>query len=93
MAAQIYLVTKAQSQQPEQTLIDGIYAMLINADDGSSDAVNIAEAVATAVAAGHPLHSGYFDTIQLIGPPTLGIMTTNEDAILFLPRSKVEIIA
>lgn len=93
MAAAIYLVSKAQAESPEQTLIDGIHAMIVNADDGGTSATTIAEAIATAVAAGHPLPSGYFDTVELLGPDTGGIMDTDEDALIFLKREITRVIA
>ena len=93
MAAAIYLLTKAGSYQPEKLIIDDIHAMITNADDGDPDATKIAEAVATAVSLGHPLPTGYFDTVQKLGVETGGVMTTNEDAILILRRSTTESIA
>ncbi len=93
MAAAIYLVTRAGAESPETMIINDLWAMIINADDGDADAVKIAEAVATAVAAGHPLPTGYFDTVQKLGVETGGIMDTDEDAIILLRRSKTEVIA
>lgn len=93
MAAQVYLVTKANADKPSLTIIDDIHAALINSDDGGSDAVKIAELEAVIQANGHPIPSGYFDTVQLIGPPTAGVMTTDEDVILILRRTKTEVIA
>lgn len=93
MAAQLYLVQKANADSPSETVINDLHCMIINADDGSTDAVNIAEAVATAREAGHPIPDGYFDTIQQIGAPTGGIMDTNEDAIIILRRTTTEVIA
>jgi hypothetical protein len=93
MAAQIYLVTKSGADAPSSTLINGIFAMIVNADDGSAASVTIAEAIATANAKGHPLHDGYFDTVEKLGPPTGGIMTTDEDALIFVNRGIVRDIA
>ena len=93
MAAQIYLITKASSDAPNQTYIDDIHAAIINSDDGSADSVKIAELEAVVQGLGHPIPDGYFDTVQLLGPPTAGIMTTDEDAILLLRRTKTESIA
>lgn len=86
MAAALYLVSKGTPESPENTIIDGIHAMVVNADDGGSDATTIAEAVATAVAEGHQLPSGYFDTVQLLGVPTGGIIATDEEAVIFGTR-------
>lgn len=93
MAAQLYLVTKSGSEAPSSTLINGIHAMIVNADDGGSAATTIAEAVATAQAAGHPLNDTYFDTVELLGPPTSGIMDTDEDALIFINRTIQRVIA
>lgn len=91
MAAQLYLVTKTVGGG---TLVNGLTHGIINADDGSTAAVNIAEAEATARAAGIDLPDrGYFDTIELLGPPTLGIMTTDQDAIFFVGQTTVRSIA
>lgn len=93
MAGQIYLLTKADAESPNQTYINDIHACIQNADDGDPDATKIAEAIAVARLAGHPLPDGYFDTVQFIGAETGGIMDTDEDQILILRRSTVETIA
>lgn len=93
MAAALYLVNKSGSQAPSDRLINGIHAMIVNADDAGSSAVTIAEAVATAVAAGHPLPTGYFDTVTKIGVPTGGDMTTDTDARIFLARGITDLTA
>ena len=93
MAAQIYLLTKANADVPSATYIDDIHACIINSDDGGADAVKIAEAEALIRTAGHPVPDPYFDTVQLLGPPTAGIMTTDEDMILILRRGTTEVIA
>lgn len=92
MVAQVYLVTKAGADGPEKTNVDDIHACLINADDGGTDADTIVDAETKLQAAGHPIPDGYFDTVQLIGPPTAGIMTTDLDVVLFLRRTKAEYI-
>lgn len=86
MALQLYLVSKSGSEAPSSTLINGLHAMVVNADDGGAASVTIAEAIATANAMGHPLHDGYFDTVELLGPPTAGIMTTDGDALILRTR-------
>ena len=93
MAAQLYLVTKSGSIAPSSTLIDGIHGMIVNADDGGAASVTIAEAIATAQAAGHPLNDTYFDTVELLGPPTAVIMDTDEDALIFINRTIERVIA
>ncbi len=93
MAKALYLVTKSGAGQPEKTNIDDIHACLINSDDGGSDADIIAEAIAQAVVAGHPLPAGYFDTVEDVGDLTTGKMPTDEDTIVILRRGTTEIIA
>lgn len=90
MAAQLYLLTVANADDPQTLLIDGITHCIVNSDDGGADAVKIAEAVASAVSIGIPLPTGYFDTVELLGPPTAGIMTTDEDAIFIPSRSRTD---
>ena len=92
MAAQIYLLTIAESDSPNKQIVDEIYACLVNSDDGGSDAVKIAEAEAV-IQAAHAIPDGYFDTVQLIGPETGGVMDTDEDVILLRGRGKTEFIA
>lgn len=86
MAAQIYLISKADAEEPSDTYYNDVHVCLINSDDGAADSVKIAEAIAQARVLGHPLPDGYFDTVELIGPPTAGIMSTDEDCIVFLRR-------
>jgi hypothetical protein len=86
MAAGIFLVSKAGSEDPNQTYVNNIHAAIVNADDGDTDATIIAEAVAAAVGLGHPLRDEYFDTVEQLGVPTSGIMTTDLDAIVLLTR-------
>jgi hypothetical protein len=93
MAAALYLVNKSGSGAPSERLVNGIHAMIINADDGGSAADTIADAVAKAVAAGHPLRTGYFDTVTKIGVPTGGDMTTDTDARIVLARDIVDLTA
>lgn len=93
MAAQIYLISKAESQKPVRALIDQVHAVIANSDDGGTDAVIIAEAVASAQALGFNLPADYFDTVEILGPPTAGIMTTDEDIIVLTDRSQARQIA
>jgi hypothetical protein len=86
MAAAIYLVTKAESEKPVYKSINDVHAMIVNADDGGSDADTIAEAIAAAVGLGHKLPDGYFDTVEKLGVETGGIITTDLDAIVLLRR-------
>ena len=93
MAAQIYLITKAGADAPEKTNVDDIHACIMNLDDGDAESVHVEEAVTAVEALGHPVGTGYFTTEQLLGPPTAGIMTTDQDIILILRRTKEEAIA
>ena len=85
MAAAIWYVRKAVSEDPAKTLINGVHSAIINADDGGSEATTLAEAEATL-----GLPSGYFST-AVLGLTALG---TDEDAVAFGDnRSPVEVIA
>jgi hypothetical protein len=85
MAIAAWIVTKT-SNAP---VIDGIVNALTNADGASTEAVAIAEAEASAVAAGHPLPAGYFQTATVF----LTTYPTDEDAIFFTPRGQTIIEA
>jgi len=85
MAEALYLVTKANAQHGGETIINGIHAVLINSDDGGTDAQIIAEAEAQVVAGGHPIPSGYFDTVAAVGDLTSGPLPTDEDTLIILP--------
>lgn len=86
MAAALYLVTKAESEKPQNTIINGIHACIVNSDDGGTAAQKIAEATAAIQGLGHDIPDDYFDTVELLGLPTGGIMATDEDTIVILPR-------
>lgn len=86
MAEALYLVTK-DSDSPQQPFINGIHAVLINKDDGQTDAQIIASAVAQCVAGGHTLTGGYFDTVTAVGDLTSGPLPTDVDAMIILPRT------
>lgn len=93
MALEVQLITKDNPEQPEKTLVDGIHTVIFVADDGNTDAVNIAAAEAAVQAAGHAIPDGYFDTLERLGPPTTGIATTDQDIIVILPRASTRVIA
>jgi hypothetical protein len=59
MVEELTLIQKSNVGGEE--VIDGIYAVLINADDAQTDAQTAAEAVAQLIAAGHPVPDTYFD--------------------------------
>jgi hypothetical protein len=89
MAEALYLVSKADKQNGVM-LIDDIVACIINSDDAGTDADKIADAVAQAVAAGHPLPTGYFDTVEDIGDLATGKLSTDLDTVLFTRRGMTE---
>lgn len=92
MALQIHLIKKAHGGGDE--FIDGVTHVLFNNDDGDADAVIIANAEAACRSAGYALpDSGYFDTVELIGPPTGGIMTTELDIVILGPLHDARVIA
>lgn len=85
MAEALYLVTKASADSPQQDIVNGIHAVLINSDDGGADADIIAEAVAQVVAGGHAVPDSYFDTVTAIADLTSGPLPTDEDVMIILP--------
>ena len=92
MAERIVLVSKANSQSPSATIIDGIHSVLINADDAQTTPQVLASAVAQCVLAGHTaIETGYFDTVQLVGDLTAGPLKDNLDAIIFLERAQQKV--
>lgn len=93
MAEALWLVVKASPEAPANTVIDGIHAVLINKDDGQTEAQVIAAAEAKLVAAHHPVKSGYFTNAYLAA--TLigggGTLNDNQDTYVILDRG-VEVI-
>lgn len=84
MAEALYLVSKANADSPCETIIDGIHCVLINSDDGGTDAEIIAEAEAQ-VQTLHPVPDGYFDTVTAIGDLTAGPLKDDTDTMIILP--------
>lgn len=87
MAEKLFLVTKAHPEYTANTLVDNITGILINADDGHSDAEVIAHAVAKCVAAHHPVRTGYFDTVAAIADLSAGILGADLSAVLICGRN------
>lgn len=81
MAAALYLVSVAGAQDPCTNLVNGVHALIINADNGHTSAEIIAEAEVVVKAAGHAIPSGYFDTVT-----ALTTVDADHDYLLFLPR-------
>lgn len=86
MAEGLFLVYKSNAADPSAQLVDGIHAVLVNSDDGSTTAEIIADAIASCVAGGHALPSGYFDTVNNIDSMSAGLLPTDLDVCIFLPR-------
>lgn len=85
MAAAIFLVTVDHPEKPVRALTDGVSAVLINHDDGDTDAQIIAAAATQCRAAGH--HDipdvGYFATVQQVDDLVAGPLKDAEDAMIF----------
>jgi len=89
MAEALFLVTRSDAEQRQGT-IDGINAVLINSDNAGTTAETIADAVAQCVAAGHPLPTGYFDSIDEVSDLTTGSLKDDLDCFIFLHEGKTE---
>ncbi len=94
MAEALFLVTRT-NQLGDNDMRNGVHAMLINNDDGDTDAVTIADAIlrlnAHFGAGSYP--DGYFDTVQEVGDLTSGPAPDNGDIMVFLPREVVTVEA
>lgn len=90
MVARLTLIEKDLSEGSE--IINGVYAILINADDGDTDAVIIAEAIASAAVLGHALPDDYFDNGTITHTITAGgLLAADEDSLIFGPTLEREI--
>jgi len=86
MAEALFLVTKsAQTTSMANTLVDGIYGVIINKDDAQTSAQIIADAVAQCRVGGHPLRDNYFDTTQNL-ELVAGPLKDNKDMFAILRR-------
>lgn len=85
MVAAVWIVRKLVNNK--QDIIDGIETVVVNNDDGDSEAVTLAAVEAALVALGHPVPSGYFDSADL----ALTDMSTDMD--LIAAGKRVESIA
>ncbi len=84
MAAAIWTVRKLVSNKID--IVDGIETVMINDDDGDTEAVVLADTHAAVIAAGHQIPpAGYFDTADL----TLTDMSTDEDMLMMGKRLEV----
>lgn len=89
MAEAIYLVQK--NAGPGQHVVNGLFAALINADNGGTDAVIMAAADAQAVAAGHAIPSPYFDVAPVLITAASGALNDNHDCFLMTATDQPDI--
>lgn len=89
MAEALYLVTKDVASRGK-TYRDGITAVLLNTDDGKSDATIITEAIALVnglmpqtSGEAAKLPAGYFDTVQKASDLATGPFATDQDGMVF----------
>ena len=80
MAVGAWICTKTDNAP----VIDGIVNAVGNFDDASTEAQAIADAVASGIAAGHPLPDGYFNTATIF----LTTYPTDLDAVIFTDRAQ-----
>lgn len=82
MAEGLYLVERTGIQDMND--VDAIRAVLINNDDGDTDAEIITAAELAVNTAGGNLPAGYFDTVNLVSDlVTTGDLRTAQDFIAF----------
>jgi hypothetical protein len=89
MAEALYLCTKSQLGGGE-TLINGCTAVIINEDDGETDAAILADAAEAAsdamgLDADSLLPATYFDTATKISDLSSGPLKDDHDSYVFLP--------
>lgn len=82
MAEALYLVERTTAVDGND--VDGIRSVLINNDDGDSDALIITAAESAVNTAGGALPAGYFDTVNKVSDlVTAGDLRTAQDFIAF----------
>lgn len=89
MAEALFLVER--TAQTDNNVRDAIKTVVINSDDGKTDAQIIADAVAAvnaalpadADAASNKLPDGYFDTVSTLSDLTSGPLATDQDFMTF----------
>ncbi len=92
MVARLSLIEKDMSEGAE--IIDEIYAVIINSDDGGSDAVIAAEAIAQLIVAGHDIPPSYFDGAAFDHTiTTAGLLSTDEDMLYYRGNAVGRVIA
>ena len=84
MAEALYLATKDQLGGAE-SLVNGVSAVLINADDAQTNPQIIAAAVAAANAAHNTdaFYTSYFTTVTKVSDMAAGPLKDNHDAYVF----------
>ena len=82
MVARLTLIEKDMAEGSE--IIDEIYAVLINADDGDTDADIAGFAIASLIVAGHDIPPTYFDGATQTHTITAGgLLAADEDILYF----------
>lgn len=92
MAEALYLVTKDNFGAAE-SFINGVRAVVINKDDGQTDAQIIADAVAAANSANgvSVFPTGYFTTVTKVSDLSSGPLKDNKDAYVLMPEGVVKV--
>jgi hypothetical protein len=82
MVARLTLIEKDMAEGSD--VIDEIYGVLINSDDGGSDLVIAAEAIAGLIVAGHDIPDTYFTGATFTHTITAGgLLAADEDLLYF----------
>jgi len=91
MVAGLFLITRTQQGVSEDR--NQVREMILNNDDGQTDAQHITQAIAglntshaveTGAAAVYP--AGYFDTVVQVGASPAGPLATDNDYIAYTPE-------
>lgn len=92
MAEALYLLFRDPT--PGEQRVDGAFAVLINKDDGQTDAQIRASAVAQMVAAGFQVETDYFDQVTPLKVSDLssGALKDNLDAYIFSVSSDLGVV-
>jgi hypothetical protein len=75
-----------------QKFVNGVTAVLINADDGQTEAATIAEAIDQCRAAGHQLYDGYFTSGVIVSDLSAGPVAVDLDCYVFTHQN-VEMVS
>lgn len=88
MAEAYWTVTRSVPEEPQVGLINGIHTVIINADDGSTEAEAIADAETAMQAEGIPIPDGYFDSAVLLTTT----LPDDTDLLIVNPRAAMTVI-